>query len=125
MHMLALVIGTSVYAFGLMLAIFLVCLAAGTPLANLMARFAKDGALALSLAVAAMALAASLPIWDKIPDLFASLGDRVVDWPGRESVRALAAFGALAIPVTCMGTTFPLVIRSSPTRAAWAPTSER
>ena len=110
--MLALVIGTSVYAFGLMLAIFLVCLAAGTPLANLMARFAKNGALALSLAVAAMALAASLPIWDKIPDLFASLGDRVVDWPGRESVRALAAFGALAIPVTCMGTTFPLVIRS-------------
>src|SRR5450432_1220397 len=111
-HLLALVIGTSVYAFGLMLAIFLVCLAAGTPVASLLVRFFKDGALSLSLAIAAMALAASLPIWDKLPDLFASLGGRVVDWPGRESVRGLAAFGALAIPVTCMGTTFPLVIRA-------------
>jgi spermidine synthase len=111
-HMLALVIGTSVYAFGLMLAIFLVCLAAGTPLANLLARLAKNAALPLSLAIAAIALAASLPIWDKLPDLFARVGARIVDWPGREAIRGLAAFGALAIPVTCMGTTFPLVIRS-------------
>ncbi len=111
-HLLALVIGTSVYAFGLMLAIFLVCLAAGTPVASLLVRLSKDGALSLSLATAAIALAASLPIWDKLPDLFASLGGRVVDWPGRESVRGFAALGALAIPVTCMGTTFPLVIRA-------------
>jgi spermidine synthase len=109
-HLLALVIGTSVYAFGLMLAIVLVCLALGTPLAALLARWDRERALAVSLALSALALAATLPVWDKLPALFVKAGPQVTSFGARESVRALAAFLALAAPVTAMGTTFPLVL---------------
>jgi spermidine synthase len=111
-HLLALVIGTSVYAFGLMLAIFLVCLSAGTPIATkLAARFGKD-AVGISFAVAGLALAASLVIWDKVPPLFIALGPVVRTWHGRELVRGLSAFFALVVPVVAMGTSFPLVLRA-------------
>ncbi|HVZ36753.1 MAG TPA: hypothetical protein VG963_30215, partial [Polyangiaceae bacterium] len=49
-HLLALVIGTSVYAFGLMLAIFLICLSLGTPLARWLERRLGGSALSISLA---------------------------------------------------------------------------
>jgi spermidine synthase len=110
-HLLALVIGTSVYAFGLMLAIVLVCLALGTPLASVLARRDHGRALSMSLALSALALSASLPIWDKLPAIFVKLGPKVTSWPARETVRGLLALAALALPVTSMGTTFPLILR--------------
>ena len=112
-HLLALVIGTSVYAFGLMLAIFLVCLSLGTPLARWLERRLPAGALPISLGLTGIALLASLPIWDQLPRLFVALGPTVRSWHGRELVRGLAAFSALAVPVTLMGTTFPLVLRAA------------
>jgi spermidine synthase len=111
-HLLALVIGTSVYAFGLMLAIFLVCLAAGTPIATRLGERYGESAIGISFAVAGVALAASLVIWDKLPPLFVALGPHVRTWAGREIVRALAAFAALVVPVVAMGTSFPLVLRA-------------
>ena len=110
-HLLALVIGTSVYAFGLMLAIFLVCLSLGTPLSMRLERRYKDGALPISLAATGLALALSLLIWDRLPALFIALGPYVRSWPARETVRGMAAFFALFFPATLMGTTFPLVLR--------------
>lgn len=112
-HLLALVIGTSVYAFGLMLAIFLICLSLGTPLARWLERRLPARALPISLGLTGLALLGSLPIWDQLPRLFVALGPTVRSWPARELVRGLAAFGALAVPVTCMGTTFPLVLRAA------------
>lgn len=111
-HLLALVIGTSVYAFGLMLAIFLVCLSLGTPLARWLERRLPSGALPVSMGLTGLALLMSLPIWDQLPRLFVALGPSVRSWHGRELVRGLAAFTALAVPVTLMGTTFPLIMRS-------------
>ncbi len=110
-HLLALVISTSVYAFGLMLAIFLVCLSLGTPLSSRLEHRYKEGALPLSLAATGIALSLSLLIWDKLPSLFIALGPHVKSWPARETVRGLAAFFALFFPATLMGTTFPLVLR--------------
>jgi spermidine synthase len=112
-HLLALVIGTSVYAFGLMLAIFLVCLSLGTPLARWLERRLPRGALPVSLGLSGIALMLSLPIWDQLPRLFVALGPFVRSWHGRELVRGLAAFAALAVPVTLMGTTFPLILRAA------------
>jgi spermidine synthase len=112
-HLLALVIGTSVYAFGLMLAIFLICLSLGTPLARWLERRLPRGALPLSLGLSGIALLLSLPIWDQLPRLFVALGPFVRSWHGRELVRGLAAFTALAVPVTLMGTTFPLILRAA------------
>lgn len=112
-HMLALVIGTSVYAFGLMLFIFLVCLSAGTPLATRLATRHGAMAAAFGFAAAGTGLVASLVIWDRLPGLFVALGPSVRTWGARELTRGVAAFAALAIPVALMGTTFPLVLRSA------------
>lgn len=117
-HLLALVIGTSAYAFGLMLAIFLLCLALGTPLANYVERRLRQGALPISLTATGLALVLSLPIWDRLPGVFLALGPHVRSWAGRETVRGLAALAALAVPVTCMGSTFPLVLRAARRGAA-------
>jgi spermidine synthase len=109
-HLLALLIGNSAYAFGLMLAVFLVCLAFG---ASRAARFsARHGELALArgLVVAAIAMAVTLPLWDQLPRIFIGVGARVTSFHGREACRALAAFAILALPTYWMGTTFPLLL---------------
>ena len=112
-HTTALLVGTSVYVFGLILFIFLVALAAGAALSRPLvraARASKSSALAWSFAATALSLALSLPLWDRLPDLFIALGPRVTSFAGRELVRGLVAFLAIFAPVACMGTSFPLLL---------------
>jgi spermidine synthase len=110
-HLLALLIGNSAYAFGLMLAVFLVCLAVGAARAPSFARKRGAGALGFGLGAAALALAVTLPLWDQLPRLFTFAGKHVSSWAGREVTRALAAFAILALPTLWMGTTFPLLLQ--------------
>lgn len=116
-HLLALVVGTSAYVFGLILAIFLVSLAIGAPLAGALAR-RTDGALRYSLAFTALAMVLTTPVWSELPRLFEALGPHVRSWHGRELVRALTAFAALVVPVSAMGMSFPLVLRAVAKEAA-------
>jgi len=116
-HLLALVDGTSVYVFGLVLAVFLVALAAGASLSRVLERRFGDGALSASLALSGLALAVTLPVWDRLPDVFVALGPSVSTWAGREAARAAVAAMAIGIPATCMGTTFPLVLSSLASRS--------
>lgn len=109
-HLLALLIGNSAYAFGLMLAVFLVCLALGAARAPAFARRHGTAALWRGLAATALAMAITLPLWDQLPRLFAFAGKHVHGWTGREAVRALAALAILALPTLAMGTTFPLLL---------------
>lgn len=110
-HLLVLLVGSSAYAFGVILAIFLVCLFVGASLAPAFERVAKDGALALSLGLSALALTASLPVWEHLPAFFHGVGAEVTTFHGREIVRGTAAFAALAAPTTAMGLTFPLLLQ--------------
>jgi spermidine synthase len=110
-HLLVVIVGNSAYAFGLILAAFLLSLFVGAALAGALARRARDAALAYSLALSALAVAASLPLWDDLPFAFGGLGEYVTSFAGREGMRALIAFGILVVPATCMGLTFPLVLR--------------
>jgi spermidine synthase len=112
-HLLALVDGTSVYVFGLVLAVFLVALAGGAALSRPLARRAGESALAASLALSGLVLAGSLPWWDKLPDLFVAAGPHVDAWWQRELVRGLVAAIAIGLPAACMGTTFPLVLAAA------------
>jgi spermidine synthase len=116
-HLLALLIGNSAYAFGLMLAVFLVCLALGAARAPALARRHGDGALARSLAVTALAIAVTLPLWEQLPHVFTFAGKHVASWTGREAVRALAALVVLAPPTVAMGATFPLLLQRAAGRA--------
>lgn len=109
-HLLSLTIGNSAFAFGLILAIFLVCLFAGASLAPLAASRLGAGALPVALGAAAVALMATQPAWDELPSFFQGMGGRVTTFAEREIVRGLAAFSVLVVPTTLMGLTFPLVL---------------
>jgi spermidine synthase len=114
-HLLALLIGNSAYAFGLILAVFLCCLFAGAALAGVVRQRFGESALALGLVGTALALAVTLPLWDQLPRLFSALGRSVVTFGGREAVRALAALLILCVPTTLMGLTFPLLLQRAAT----------
>ena len=109
-HLLALLIGNSAYAFGLMLAVFLVCLALGAARMPAFSRRHGPGALSRGLAAAALALAITLPLWAELPRVFTFAGRYVTSWAGREACRALAALAILALPTLWMGSTFPLLL---------------
>ena len=111
-HLLALVDGTSVYVFGLVLAVFLVALALGAFASQGMVRWAGDGALAASLALSGLVVAVTVPVWERLPGVFVAAGPHAAAWWQREVVRGLVAALAIGLPATCMGTTFPIVLAS-------------
>jgi spermidine synthase len=110
-HLLALLIGNSAYAFGLILAVFLCCLFVGAARAGAFRDRFGESALPLGLAGTALALGVTMPLWDQLPRVFAALGSSVVTFGGRELVRALAAFLILCVPTILMGLTFPLLLQ--------------
>ncbi len=116
-HLLALLIGNSAYAFGLMLAVFLVCLSIGAARTPAFARRHGPAALSRGLAFAAIALAATLPLWDQLPRFFLFAGKYVSSWGGREICRATAALVILVLPTLWMGSTFPLLLERIASRA--------
>jgi spermidine synthase len=109
-HLLALVDGTSVYVFGLVLCVFLVALSVGAAASRVLVRRAGEGALSTSLAITAIAVALTVPFWDRLPDIFVRAGPYVASWPAREAVRGVVAAIAIGLPAACMGTTFPIVL---------------
>ncbi len=109
-HMLALIIGNSAYAFGLILAVFLACLALGAAGAARASERLGRGALPTALALSALSLALTLPLWDRLPLFFAGTGRYVTSFAGREALRAVVALLILFVPVTLMGLTFPLIL---------------
>ncbi len=110
-HLLALIIGNSAYAFGLILAAFLSCLFLGASRASWAQRQFGDAALPLGLALSGLGLAASLPLWDKLPYFFDNTGKVLTSFAAREATRGVAAFLMLVIPTTLMGLTFPLLLQ--------------
>ena len=109
-HLLALIIGNSAYAFGLILAVFLTCLFVGASRAPALERRFGDAALPGSLVATGALLALSLPFWDRLTLVFNGLGQHVSSFEGREAVRGLVAFMMLCLPATLMGLTFPLLL---------------
>jgi spermidine synthase len=112
-HLLALLIGNSAYAFGLMLAVFLVFLALGAARVPSFAEKHGASALAFGLAASALGLAVTMPLWTELPRVFTFAGHHVGSWAGREACRALAATAILAGPTLFMGSTFPLLLRGA------------
>jgi spermidine synthase len=110
-HLLALIIGNSAYAFGLILAIFLLCLFFGAARTGWARQKFGESALPLGLIATALALGVTLPLWDKLPYLFMNTGEVIKTFGAREATRALAAFAILCVPTTLMGFTFPLLLQ--------------
>jgi spermidine synthase len=110
-HLLALIIGNSAYAFGLILAAFLSCLFLGASRAAWAQRKFGDASLPLGLTLSGLGLASSLPLWDKLPYFFDNTGEALNSFAAREATRGLAAFLMLLVPTTLMGLTFPLLLQ--------------
>jgi spermidine synthase len=110
-HLLALIIGNSAYAFGLILAAFLSCLFLGASRASSARRRFGDASLPLGLAASGLGLALSLPLWDKLPYFFDNTGEVLTSFAAREATRGVAAFLMLFLPTTLMGLTFPLLLQ--------------
>ncbi|NUP05967.1 MAG: fused MFS/spermidine synthase [Polyangiaceae bacterium] len=111
-HLLVLLVGTSAYAFGVILSIFLVCLFLGAAVAPYAHKALGSSALSLGLAMAGLSLVVSLPIWEYLPEYFKGVGGRVITFEGRELVRGVAAFAALFVPTALMGLSFPLLLQN-------------
>jgi spermidine synthase len=111
-HLLAVLLGNSAYAFGLMLGSLLLGLAIGTLFARKLAvpRSRARNWIGLSLALAGLSILATLPIWDEIPRVFLLLADREPSFGLMEAVRFVVAFTLMLLPTTAFGITFPLVL---------------
>jgi spermidine synthase len=110
-HLLALIIGNSAYAFGLILAAFLSCLFLGASrAAKVRARFG-EAALPFGLILTGLALVITLPLWDKLPLVFNNTGQFFSSFAAREATRGGIAFVVLSIPTVFMGLTFPLLLQ--------------
>jgi spermidine synthase len=110
-HLLALIIGNSAYAFGLILAAFLSCLFLGASRASWAQRKWGGASLPLGLALSGLGLACGLPLWDKLPYFFDNTGEVLTSFAAREATRGVAAFLMLLVPTTLMGLTFPLLLQ--------------
>lgn len=112
-HVLAAEIGTSVYAFGIMLFTFLVGLAVGAAAASYVARWEAAARWAVGLSQVALGLVVILllPVWPTLPDGFVEFGKSNPTFARAEAFRAWTAFRVMAGPTFLMGMAFPLVLR--------------
>lgn len=111
-QLLAVVVGTSAYAFGLMLAVFLLGLTLGSAWVARQPDARVDWSLLGKVQLAAaVAIALTLPLWDRVPSLFVIAGRSVSSFGAQEAVRAIACVEVLLIPSAILGTVFPLLLR--------------
>jgi spermidine synthase len=121
-HLLATVVGTSTYAFGLVLAIFLCALALGGGIitlyvADLPARRVA-AFLAASLLLAGWSLSVTLSFWDSTSTLFVLSGYFKPGFWAREATRAVAVMALIFVPALLMGFWFPTALAMQRTAGA-------
>lgn len=116
-QLLGVVVGNSVYAFGIMLATFLTGLALGSAWLSRRPQGTIDETLLGRVQlVVALGLLFTIPLWDKVPTTFLIAGKWATTFASREFVRVLACLELMLLPSIALGTVFPLVLR-----AAWKP----
>ncbi len=111
-RLLAVVIGASVFAFGLMLFAFLIGTGIGGAWVS-RGRLGRAGPAALvwlQLAASAVILV-SLPLWDQIPRVFVITGRLQPSFELGECVRLACALVLLLPPTVILGAAFPLLFR--------------
>jgi spermidine synthase len=114
-HLLAVLIGNSSYAFGLMLTAILTGLALGTVAAS---RLAEPRERALSfigpcLVLAGLGVVLTIPVWDDVPYLFLALRGRIASFALMEATRFAVSLLLMLVPTALLGVSFPLVLRSA------------
>jgi spermidine synthase len=113
-HLLATVVGTSTYAFGLVLGVFLLALALGGALVSrYLSRLRAEQvlvALALALLATGVSLSYSMGLWEKASGVFELVGYFKPSFVGREVARALVVCWLIFVPAVLMGLLFPTAL---------------
>lgn len=114
-HILSIVAGNSVYAFGLMLATFLIGLAIGGEAGRrLLQRVSGDRIVWLAFSQLGLAACVALSAWgwDMIPVYFASFDGYpvITSFRSREAVRALVCALVMIPPTVCIGASYALAM---------------
>lgn len=110
MHLLAIVAGNSVYAFGLMLATFLAGLGLGSFVGEkLMGRYSKLALIGVAQCGIAIAVALTAQMWGDLPSYFSSFSLYPVklSFSAREAIRALVCLCAMLPPAFFIGLSYP------------------
>ncbi|MGC4065661.1 MAG: fused MFS/spermidine synthase [Polyangiaceae bacterium] len=113
-HLLATVVGTSTYAFGLVLGIFLLALAIGGAIVSrYLSRLDERHvlvAVALALLGTGLSLSHSLSLWEKAGRVFELVGYFKPSFFGREATRACVVLWLIFVPSVLMGLLFPTAL---------------
>jgi spermidine synthase len=112
-RILTMIIGSSTYAFSIVVALFLIGLAAGAWLVARKDRSEKLRALILKVEVlTAISLLLSLFVLNKLPSLLITLGLRfqVSSWAGLLTLQIISATLLILVPALLMGMVMPLVL---------------
>jgi spermidine synthase len=119
-HLLAILLGNSVYAFGLMLGSLLLGLWTGTLFARRLARPESRllGALGASVAGAGLVVILTLGVWDRVPAVFLLLGRSSPSFFLMEAARFTVALLLMLVPTALLGISFPLILGAMSSRAA-------
>ncbi|WP_141731080.1 fused MFS/spermidine synthase [Oligoflexus tunisiensis] len=110
-RLISMVIGTTVYAFTVILAAFLLGIVLGSWLYR--GWFARNSLLALAWAQLTVGLFVlfSMPYFDELPFLFLKLfAETRENWILYQTARMLFVLAIMIIPTTCFGLSFPLVV---------------
>ena len=113
-HLLAAVIGNSVYAFATMLTVVLISLAIGSGISVLILRPGEKASWAFVGAVmfaAGMAMTATYGLWPTIPHSLAIRGAAITSFGWGELLRFRHALTVLLLPATILGIWFPSLFR--------------
>jgi spermidine synthase len=111
-HLLATIVGMSVYAFGLMLATFLTGLALGSALAPRLLALVRERFRLVWLVQFGLAavVIGTLPLWDRLPLVFARAGLLRPSFAVMELTRAAVCVAMLLPPATLIGVSFPILL---------------
>ncbi|MFT7622448.1 MAG: spermidine synthase, partial [Myxococcota bacterium] len=109
-HTLAVVVGNSAYAFGIMLFCVLAGLAIGGRSAERVPPALRPDALSRDAVLFAAVVGASLLLWDRVPMLFHVMGYSAHSFSARESIRFLVCLAFLFPPCFLSGRIYALAM---------------
>ncbi|HMA95339.1 MAG TPA: fused MFS/spermidine synthase [Polyangiaceae bacterium] len=113
-HLLATVVGTSTYAFGLVLAVFLMALAiSGAIVSRFIGRLPTRQVvsfLGLALLLTGISVAHSMSNWDRAGSVFELVGYFKPSFVSRELTRAAVVLWLILLPALAIGLLFPTAL---------------
>ena len=116
LHLVGAVLGMSVYAFALMLAVVLLGLFVGGSLVSALSSIRvvpKDAILPFALTMSAVCLAWTCGSWDAVPEWLVKYGRPITEFDEAERLRFSIALRLVGVPSVALGMVYPSLFQRS------------